>query len=413
MPNIFSFNFSELENKKLKKIFVKLLCYLIYIPYLPLFILIILASPFIKIRIGYINSERIGHLTSEINTYLMKIAFSRKNENKKKKQIDLFFRSKTISNKCIYSKLVKPNLKIYSRFILFPIYKWILLFKTSHSINLHSRLQNDYEFHKKYSSYIKFNSDEIALGDKFLRSINFPINSKIALIINRDSKYLKVIFKGKNYSYNNFRNADIRTFEESVRYLIEQNYYVIRMGAIVKEELKIDSEKFFDYASSSKRSDFLDAYLFSKCAFVISVTTGVDELAKLFKKPICYVNFVILDHLRTHWKSLTTFKKIINKKTGKLLPYSYLILNELEDCQDGNVFNSNNIGFVDNTREEILYSIKEFLEKIVHNKKNFVQSKMQIDFKNSYLDKFISNGNKGFISEEFIKRNINLFRQKL
>ena len=73
MFNVFGFNYNELSKNKFKNLVVKIICYLVYLPYFPLFILIIILSPIIRIRIGYINAERIGHLVQEINVYLMKI----------------------------------------------------------------------------------------------------------------------------------------------------------------------------------------------------------------------------------------------------------------------------------------------------------------------------------------------------
>ena len=408
--NVFNFNYNETEKNKIRKFLVKGFCYAIYLPYLPFVFLIILISPFIKIRIAFIDSERIGEYVSQINNYLMHKTFLKKNFIKEKKTLDLFFRSKSIANKIVYSKLVSPNLKILSRFILFPIYKWFLLIKSNHALNLKKLVNDDFQFNQKYSSNINLSHNEIFLGDEFLKSINYPINSRIVLIVGRDSKYLETVFKTNDYSFNNIRNVDIKTFKKSINYLLENNFYVIRMGSIVKEELKIKSKNFFDYASSQVKSEFLDLYLFYKCEFVLSVSSGIDELAKVFKKPICYVNFLPIADFKLNWKSLTILKKIFDRNKGEYIPYSDLYLKNLQKCFNGNDYEDQDISLVDNTDEEIYYCLKEFIENIIENKSNkYIDSKIQLYFRNLYLSGTKLEKNQGFISEVFFKKNQKLF----
>ena len=100
MFNLFGFNYNELYKNKFQILFIKIICYLIYLPYLPLFILIIILNPIIRIRIGYINAERLGHLVAEVNVYLMRKK-EYKTKNKNIRYLDIFFISKLISNKYI------------------------------------------------------------------------------------------------------------------------------------------------------------------------------------------------------------------------------------------------------------------------------------------------------------------------
>lgn len=408
--NVFSFNYDELDKNKSRKLLVKIFCYIFYLPYLPFVFLIVLISPFIKIRIGYIDSDRIGEYVSQINCYLMNKTFLQKNFINKKKTLDLFFRSKNIANKLVYSKLVTPNLKILPRFVLFPIYKWFLLLKSNHALLLKGFVKDDYKFNQEYSSNLNLTQNEISEGEAFLKSINYPINSRIVLIVGRDSKYLETIFEKSDYSFNNIRDVDIKTFKKSINYLLENNFYVIRMGSIVKEELIINSKNFFDYASSNLKSEFLDLYLFYKCEFVLSVSSGIDELAKVYKKPICYVNFLPIADLKLNWKSLTILKKPFNRNTGKFIPYSDLYLKDLQKCFNGNDYNDQDICLVDNTDEEIFYCLKEFIKNIIDNKSNYyMNSKIQLYFNNLYMQEINLEKKQGFISEEFVIKNKKLF----
>ena len=178
----------------------------------------------------------------------------------------------------------------------------------------------------------------------------------------------------------------------------------------MKEKLAINSDKFFDYSFHEKKKEFLDFYFFSKCEFAISVSTGIDELANLFMKPICYVNLAPIGYFRQKWKSLTIPKKMYDKNTRKILPYSYLISNNLSCCVNKEVFEINNIQFLDNTCEEILSCVKDFVDNILYKDyREYNQSELQVKFKRLFKVKNKNTDIEGFISEEFIRNNINIF----
>ncbi len=412
MFKIFFFNYNEHNKKQFNKIFKKFICYLFYLPYLPLFIFILLITPFIYIRIGFINAERIGHLVSEVNIYLLMKKIRKYKPFRNRLVLDLFFRSPSVSNKFVYKKLVEDNLLVLSRYLIFPIYKWILFFKLKKRIALNHEMHrdlNDLTYNSK--PIIILNEKEKLVGKSFLKKINFPNNAKLVLLFSRDSAYLNNVIQVKNY-HEDFRDVNINTFKKTVDFLTKNNYYVLRMGSLVKEKLDINSDKFFDYASSSLKSEVLDVFLSSHCSFVISVSTGIDELPKIFSKPFCFVNFVPLSFVRSNCRSLTIFKKPIDSNTKEFVPFPLIYKKGLDDCLNGDLYRSNNISFIDNTDDEILYCIKEFIDNFIESDKvNFNPSKLQLNFTKNYLSQSYLHGEnrRGFISEEFIRKNRKLF----
>jgi putative glycosyltransferase (TIGR04372 family) len=75
-------------------------------------------------------------------------------------------------------------------------------------------------------------------------------------------------------------------------FLTQKGFFVIRMGKLVKQELKTSNPMIIDYANSSHRSDFADVFLFANCTFCVSTSTGMDALASIFRRPIGLVNVV-------------------------------------------------------------------------------------------------------------------------
>ena len=75
-------------------------------------------------------------------------------------------------------------------------------------------------------------------------------------------------------------------FEKAVQYLIKQGLFVIRIGKLTENKLRIKNKNFFDYSKSKLKSDFLDIFLTSKCLFAISDTSGLLMAPIVFRKKL-------------------------------------------------------------------------------------------------------------------------------
>ena len=95
----------------------------LFILYSPLILIIILIRPFFKIRFFPLISNRIGHLSEDINLIL----------SKKKREgliIDIaFLQYDSICNKTFYNEFIKKKFLVLPKFIITPIYKFFFTFK--------------------------------------------------------------------------------------------------------------------------------------------------------------------------------------------------------------------------------------------------------------------------------------------
>ena len=90
------------------------------------------------------------------------------------------------------------------------------------------------------------------------------------------------------------------------------------MGHKNSKPLKINSDKFFDYALSQNKNDFLDIFLPSNCNMFLSTGSGLDILAAIFDKPIVFVSSAMIAWTRsTNKKQLTIYKHFVSKKDYK------------------------------------------------------------------------------------------------
>ena len=107
---------------------------------------------------------------------------------------------------------------------------------------------------------------------------------------------MNLTYEDRDWSYHDFRDTKIGSYEEAVVALAERGFWIFRMGKVVDSQLSVDHPRVMDYAMSTHRSDFLDIWLMAHCHFAISTGLGLDSIADIFRRPMVFVNYLpILD----------------------------------------------------------------------------------------------------------------------
>ena len=346
---------------------------IIFLPFAFFFIFIqLILCKFILIRIGYISSQRIGHLATDMGIYLSKKQY----EKKEGLVVDIFFSTKIISNKTLYY-LIKKKVLLFPAFIFFSIYQLLIIAKNF--FILFDKFIIDLQ---SYDSYEKIGiNDKIIVkpsldfdkeGELFLKKIGISKNDKIVCLNIRDNEYLKNKFPNKNWDYHNHRNSNVDNYFLTINELVKRGFYVFRMGEKVEQKISISNSKFIDYANTY-RTDFLDIYLAYRCYFAISSGTGWDAVpALIFKKPMAYVNLCPLFEIAQYAFSKSffiCFKEYQDNISKKKL--------NLKDLKEKGLLNTNslllknyNINIIENSSEDIKSTVIEllnFLDKNINN----------------------------------------------
>ena len=215
-------------------------------------------------------------------------------------------------------------------------------------------------------AHLSFTAKEEARGAAGLRALGIPKGAKWVYLIVRDSA------KHPHLPYHSYRNTDIDTYEQAALALAERGYYVIRMGAKVAKPLKVNHPRVIDYASRGQ-DDFMAVYLGAHCAFCLSSGTGPDAIPVIFRRPVCYVNYVPLEYLQTYHKgSLAIWKH--HMKDGKRMTLAEIYESKAGHFMAAEDFEAAGITLVDNTPEEIKAAALEMADRIEDkracNKKN-------------------------------------------
>jgi len=195
----------------------------------------------------------------------------------------------------------------------------------------------------------------IEICEKKLLQVGLDSKSKFVCLHVRDSKFRN------DPKRRNFRNSDIKNYEETIKYLLNNGYYVFRMGRIADKKVDINHEKFIDYPFSNLNSEMMDLYLIKNCYFFIGNAAGITSLSFVYNKPTLLTNYVkVFEGKGTNHLNRSVYKKPFWKKNGKLLSFREYI-NLTYNYHHINFINDE-IDFKENISKEILVSTKEFCQ---------------------------------------------------
>ena len=384
---------------------------IILLPIALLFVpIIILIKNLILLRFGLIHSDRIGHFVTDTALYLI----DKKKIARKKKLFDFLYFPKKISNQQL-EKMWRRKISIFSVYLIRPFWLIFSFFNLKeHLAGISETRCRDFKnLLPKNKNIITFTSDEIAYCQNILK-INKINEKKIVLVILRDSNFLKktMLIKGKMhlFNYHNFRDPNINTYKKAVKFLIKNNYHVIRMGKYLQKKLPINNEKYIELFNSKFHSDLLEIYLGSICKFCISSSTGYDEVPKIFNRPILYTNVCPISDIQANSKNfMIIFQRYFDALSKKELTFTEIVKKNSHEIYDSFEFKKKKIFLKQNTSDEIYQATREFLNNL--NKKGFKKTKLQnffwttfkkiIAIKSPFCKHEVFNAN---ISEFFLKK---------
>ncbi len=329
--------------------------------------IIYILKPIVRIRLSSVPTARIGHLTFESELYLRNKSLN----HDKKQNLDIFFTTRAVQTKTIANKqllhMYKRHMLIFDSYIaswFFYSIEWLLqytdiIFELPHNENAES-----HALLKKVDSKLKLTEEEIEKGSEFLSSIGInPRTDWFVLVFSRDGSYLNKQFPNHNWGYHDWRNADINSFKQAVKYIIDQGGYVLRMGSVVDSKLDFVHEKYIDYAVKY-RDDFLDVFLISTCKFMLGTTSGLGDVATVLDKPRIVTNSVPLGYVMQGRNCIYIPKKIINRKTNSYVSMKKILKETADSEFRGDKFLIGDCDYIDNTAEEICEVTEEMLSRL-------------------------------------------------
>jgi len=408
-----------------------LLYFPLIISIIPLLVLTIRLIRFHKlIRFGLLDYSTFGHyIYSEL--YLCERDLGYHNNN----IIDIFYTidpaiNKTLLKKFQTQKIIFPENKILyfidliNRYI--PSYQEHIIYLKSVDYQI---IKNEPDYKNKilgrmpvvslYPTFgahellinskpqFKFSDEEKHLGEKKLFDMGLTIKHKYICFHARDKAYKNKINAERDWSYHDYRDANIQNYLPMANIFSHKGFHMIRMGSIVAEELKTNNPKIIDYANKF-HSDFMDFYLAANCQFFISGVSGACLLASLFRKPNIFINSVQIQTIGS-WTKYDLFipKKMWLKQEKRFLKLKEMHSDKIISFDRGELFKKEGIEFVENTAEEIIDVVLEMENRINGNwEVTEEEIELQKRFQNTFANCIYKNNKHIQIGTKFIKDNI-------
>ena len=355
--------FKSLLNKKLLSI-GSMFFVVILSPFTIHFVVLIrLLKPFYIIRFGHLESEGIGHFSQSVEIYLAEVECGIHSTHR---VLDMWYLNKIVCNKVLEKKW-SEKLIIVPRMFKF-VHMLNKIFPGSHVHEIPYRYISDQntpwqvidvnEVLHKTKPNIIFNDEEKNQCVKILIDAGFDVKRKFVCLSVRDGGFHNdAIISGH-------RNSSVNDYVDSIQYLNQLGYQVVRIGAEPSEKLTIHGPLIFDYSFSGIRSEILDLFLISECQFLVGTGSGIDVVTTLFRKPQVYLNIVEIGFLSWYsYNSIIILKKyqMIN---GEILSLSNIYKNHYDKFTLAYEFDESGITLIKNTNEEIEAALFEMHSRI-------------------------------------------------
>lgn len=323
------------------------------------FILMRSLRPFVLVRVGWINTPRIGHMMADMDISLLALSL----ENHRGRELIFWVPQQEFVCNRFLLKMIKREVNYL------PRWSWLIVNKLNNSkagSKIHDiELASD-RFNKnsidKYPAQFKFTEKEILLGQKYLTLYGLPKGAPFVCLNVRDSSYLSAEYPTNDWSYHNHRDSLIGTYLRAAEELTKRGYFVFRMGAVTREKLVTNNPMILDYSNNGMRTEFMDIYLGANCEFAISTSTGWDSVPYFFRKPLLFVNEIRMDFLSSK-KTLHLMKSRISVVTHKKLTLREIFEKKVGFAYEDKDFESAGVKLEDNTSEQILNATIEMVER--------------------------------------------------
>jgi len=234
---------------------------------------------------------------------------------------------------------------------------------------------------------IKFNRANIF--DNLIKNNNRPI----VLFAVRTPYYSESLGNTGEHEIT-IRNCDPKWTEHVIELMIENGFFVIRIGADSNPRLSITSPYFFDYSLSNLKNDSNDFLICTLANMAVTNAGGISLMPSLLGIPGIVINSGLFTDIHPQ-EYVHHFlpKSVFNKKTGSPLSSSDLSQLDLREMQKNSHYDLLGLELRSITPHEAITAILDFNSEILHNnqshksKKNFrhLPNKISMQFPKGFI----------------------------
>jgi putative glycosyltransferase (TIGR04372 family) len=236
----------------------------------------------------------------------------------------------------------------------------------------------------KYNNKIKKLARAVRyFGEKLIKNDNNEVEKLIlaGFGLSRDDWFVCVHVRTSHFHGDkaSFRNSNFNNYQLAIDHLISIGAKVIRLGDPDSSNNYYKKDGLIDYPNSPYKSEAMDLFLIKNCKFFIGTQSGILDTSYLFKKPTLCLNSVHFDFRSANPLDRILYKRILEKKSNKILSiqecinnFELIMSNKWED----------NFLFIENTKFEILDATIEFINNLESPQR---PSKKQVEFRRKII----------------------------
>jgi putative glycosyltransferase (TIGR04372 family) len=286
----------------------------------PAILIIRLLRPWRRIRVGMIESARVGHFVAD--STLLFVSHSLQPADAR--SLDLIWLPQPTSNKQ-WEQMVARTFVVGWWVRPLMIFNRLIPGSSAHEIPPSYRSRDLEGSLQRSAARLKFTASENARAKRWLMRRGWKEGEPFVCLLVRDAAYLgshpghRATSSSPNWSYHSYRDSDIEIFRDAAMALVDQGYWVIRMGKLMAKPFSLAHPRVIDYPFAGDQDDLLDIWLSAHCAFFISTSAGLDQVAIAYGRPLSIVNSLPYSDSQTFVPSVCAPKRLRWKSSGRLL----------------------------------------------------------------------------------------------
>jgi len=278
--------------------------------------------------------------------------------------------------------------------------------------------RNLIDIYQKYPQIMRIPEEDAEFGWQYLSSFGITKSDKIVLLHVRDSAYLKKKYPKNDFSYHDFRDADITNYQEAVEELIVKGYKVVRIGSDTDQQLAINHTNYIDLCvnKAEQHGDFYEVFLISVCEFFIATTSGPMSIAAMFETPTLCINSVpfhppyfnnsrfIPKRLMQNGEEVSLLEvcrgKVLSDEVDTPILFTFV----------GSDLEKLNYEYIENSPTEITEAVLEFSLQVNERQFENTRTELQQAYVDALPEDFIYKNCQTIVCDSFLQRHPDIFK---
>lgn len=326
------------------------------------FLLLRAIQPLVRVYIGKLHHDRIGHLVGNTELFLRR----RARHKETGRELYVFVAGEPANKQLL--RMIKRRAIVIENPLVIQAYQSVRTLRKDSDVWIDLPFNtNEYDEFNNVHPQLAFTEKEHRRGRALLASMGIEPEMQFVCFHARDKAYLDAAHDWRSreeWAYHDYRDCDVADYLRAAEYLAGVGYFALRMGHIVEKRLpRGRHNRVIDYASEF-RTDFGDIYLLAHCKFFLGNNSGPWIVASCFSVPVAAANVIPLQFPPLRSSDLFIPKKLWDSARGRFLAFREILAGGADKWRHTQDYRQAGIEVVENTSEEILALTREMNERL-------------------------------------------------